>query len=224
MDSFDAFLHRMRCSLHPQLRHYSYESVKDPDEYSYLLRYWNLPESFRKQCGKAFQATGTTGYFSWKGKCVFSFDCLKPPSPHAALLRNIFVPKEYRGQHCCTETLAEIARVAEASATCIVAVVHPFEIYAANKDIAVAIDALHSSAHEVAYVSDETAQQAMNTRLRKARFRNCDLRDSMMDLTIPLTNQWIFVPSNVDQPFLASLADRFVNEAVDALGGKHTAA
>jgi hypothetical protein len=46
----------------------------------------------------------------------------------------------------------------------------------------------------------------------------------MMDITIPLTNQWIFVPSNVDQKFLASLADRFVNEAVDAMGGKHTAA
>jgi hypothetical protein len=224
MESFDDFLHRMRCSLHPQLRHYAYESLKDPDEYSHRVRYWNLPESFRKECGNAFQATGTTGYFSWNGKCVFSFDCLTPPSPHAALLRNIFVPKEHRGQHCCTETLAEMVRVAESSATCIVAVVHPFEIYAAKEGITAAIDALHRSSHDVAYVSDETAQHAMNARLRKAGFRNCDLRDSMMDITIPLTHQWIFVPSNVDQPFLASLTDRFVNEAVDALGGKHTAA
>lgn len=224
MDSFDAFLHRMQCSLHPQLRHYSYESLKDPVEFSHRLRYWNLPASFLKECSNTFQTAGTTGYFSWNGKCVFCFDCLSPPSPHAALLRNIFVPKEHRGQHCCAETLAEIVRVAEASATCIVAVVHPFEIYTAKEGIAAAVDALHRSAHAVAYVRDETAQQAMNARLRKAGFRNCDLRDSMMDITIPLTNQWIFVPSNVDQEFLASLADRFVNEAVDATGGKHTAA
>ncbi|NDE17086.1 hypothetical protein EBZ80_19370 [bacterium] len=223
MDSFDDFLHRMRCSLHPQLRHYSYESLKDPDEYTHHLRYWNLPESFRKECGNVFQTTGTVGYFSWKSKCVFSFDCLTPPSPHAALLRNIFVPKEHRGQHCCTATLAEIVRVAESSATCIVAVVHPFEIYTAKEGIAAAIDALHRSSHEVAYVSNEMAQQAMNARLKKAGFRNCDLRDSMMDITIPLTNQWIFVPSNVDKPFLAGISDRFVNEAVDALGGKQTA-
>jgi hypothetical protein len=155
---------------------------------------------------------------------VFSFDCLTPPSPHAALLRNIFVPKEHRGQHCCTETLAEIVRVAESSATCIVAVVNPFEIFADKGGIKAAIDALHRSTCGVAYVSNETAQQAMNARLKKAGFRNCDLRDSMMDMTIPLTNQWIFVPNNVDKPFFASLANRFVNEAVDALGGKHTAA
>jgi len=223
MDSFDDFLHRMRCSLHPQLRHYSYESLKDPDEYTHHLRYWNLPESFRKECGNVFQTTGTVGYFSWKSKCVFSFDCLTPPSPHAALLRNIFVPKEHRGQHCCTATLAEIVRVAESSATCIVAVVHPFEIYTAKEGSAAAIDALHRSSHEVAYVSNEMAQQAMNARLKKAGFRNCDLRDSMMDITIPLTNQGIFVPSNVDKPFLAGISDRFVNEAVDALGGKQTA-
>lgn len=224
MDSVDDFLHRMRCSLHPQLRHYSYEFLKDPDEYNHHVRYWNLPASFRKECDNAFQATERTGYFSWNGKCIFSFDCLTPPSHHAALLRNIFVRKEHRGQHCCTETLAEIVRVAESSATCIVAVVHPFEIYTDKEGIAAVIDALHGSSYDVAYVSDETAQQAMNARLRKAGFRNCDLRDSMMDITIPLTNQWIFVPSNVDQQFLASLADRFVNEVGDVVGGKLTAA
>jgi hypothetical protein len=32
------------------------------------------------------------------------------------------------------------------------------------------------------------------------------------------------VPSTVDKPFLASISARFVNEAVDASGGKQTAA
>jgi len=222
MDSSDDFLHQIRCSLHPQLRHYSYESLKDPDEYSHRLRYWTLPESFRKECGNAFQATGITGYFSWNGKCVFSFDCLTPPSPHAALLRNIYVPKRHRGQNCCIGTLAEIVRVAESSATCIVAVVHPFEIYADNDGVAAAVDALHRSTHAFAYVSDETAQQAMNTRLRKAGFCSCDLRDSVMDITTPLTNQWIFLPQSVDQEFLASISERLVNEVVNGAQDKPT--
>jgi hypothetical protein len=59
----------------------------------------------------------------------------------------------------------------------------------------------------------------MNKRLRKAGFRNCDLRDSMSEhggKTIPLTNQWIFVPRSVDTLFLASITDRFVSESVYA--------
>ena len=55
----------------------------------------------------------------------------------------------------------------------------------------------------------------MNKRLRKAGFRNCDLRDSMSEhgsKSVPLANQWIFVPRSVDTLFLAGLADRFVNE------------
>jgi hypothetical protein len=224
MDTFDEFVHRMRCSLHPQLRHYSFASLKDPAAYWHLVDYWNLPESFRRECDNTFQATGTTGYYSWESKCVFSFDSLTPPSPYVALLRNIFVPKEHRGQYCCMEALSQITRVAESSATCILAIVHPFAIHTEKDSIEAAIDALHRTSGGISYVSGETAKQAMNARLKKVGFRNCDVRDSMLDLTIPVANQWIFVPTSVAPAFLATISDRFVNECVDAAGGKHTVA
>jgi hypothetical protein len=218
MGTFDDFLHRLRCSMHPQLRHYSAESLKDDAEYRHVLEYWNLPESFRRECEATFQGTGTTAYYSWNEKCVFSFSTLTPPCTHAALLRNIFVPKEHRGQHCCTEALSRIVSVAEASATCILAIVHPFEIHAESRDLNAAIDALHRSAYDVSYVSSSGAIDAMNTRLKRAGFVNCDLRDSMSNYgieTIPITRQWIYLPSTLDKPFSASLASRLVNEVVD---------
>lgn len=226
MGYFDDILLRLRCSLHPQLRHYAPELLKDPADFRHQLDYWNLPESFRRECNAAFQATGTTGYYSWNSKCVFSFDSLTPPSPHAALLRNIFVPKEYRGQHCCTEALSQIVRVAESSATCILAIVHPFELCTEKDGIEAAIDALHRSLTGLSYVSSETAKQAMNARLKKAGFLNCDLRSTMSDdgaATIPVKQQWIFVPKNVAQPFLTEISSRLVNEVGDDSGLKQTA-
>lgn len=220
MDSFDDFIHRLHCSMHPQLRHYSFTALKDPAEYRHHLRYWSLPDSFRAECNKTFQATGTTGYYSWNGKCVFSFDCLLNPCPHAVLLRNIYVPREYRGQHCCTDTLSQITRVAESSGTCIVAIVHPFEISTDHLGLKAVVDALHRSEHGISYVGDKTAKCAMNARLKKAGFCNCDLRDSMSphgEATIPLTNQWIFLPKSVDQQYLASISKRLVNESVDGM-------
>jgi hypothetical protein len=227
MDSFDHFFHRLHCSLHPQLRHYSPNALSDPADYWHELDYWNLPESFRKECNAAFQATKTSAYFSWEEKCVFSFSTLTPPCPHAALLRNIFVPKPHRGHHYCTQALEQIVRVAESSAVCILAIVHPFEIHSEGCSIDDAIDALHRSAHGISYVSDEAATQAMNTRLKKAGFRNCNLLDSMSDhgiATIPLTHQWLFVPRKVDKSFLAGIAGRFVSEAVDDAAANQTAA
>jgi hypothetical protein len=226
MGTFDDLLYRLHCSMHPQLRHYSANSLKDSGEYRHVLDYWNLPESFRRECEAAFQKTATTAYYSWDERCVFSFGTLTPPCPHAALLRNIFVPKEHRGRRCCKEALSRIANVAEASATCILAIVHPFEIHTESHDLRVAIDALHRSAHGISYLNSKDATQAMNTRLKTAGFLNCDLRDSMSSYgidTIPITNQWIFIPSTVDKPFLASIASRLVNEAVDDSSSKRLA-
>lgn len=227
MGIFDDLFRQMHCSMHPQLRHYSPESLKDPAELRHQLDYWSLPESFRKECDEAFQATGTTGYYSWNSRCLFSFDSLTPRSPHAALLRNIFVPKEYRGQHCCTEALSKIVHVAESSATCILAIVHPFEICTEHlDDLKSAIDALHRSPHGISYVSNETATRAMNARLRRAGFRNCDLRSTMSDhgaTTIPVTHQWIFVPQSVHPSFLSQISSRLVNEVGDESGTKQTA-
>lgn len=225
MASFDDLFHRMRCSLHPQLRHYSPESLKDPYEFRYQLDYWNIPESFRRECDAAFQATGTTGYYTWKSKCVFSFNSLTPPSAHAVLLRNIFVPKEHRGKHYCTEALSQIARIAECSATCILAIVNPFEMCSEAHGTEAAIDALHRSLHGIWYVSDETAKQAMHGRLKKAGFRTCDLRGITPYLgnNVPVGDQWIFVPDSVDQSFLADISSLLVNEGVDDSRMKQTA-
>lgn len=214
----DDFINQLRLSMHPQLRHYSAESLVESGDYTHVRDYWNLPASFRRECESTFQRTGTTAYYGWKKRCVFSFSTLRPPCPHAALLRNIFVPREHRGQRYCTEALSRIVSVAEASATCIVAVVNPFEIHMESGDLEVAIDALHRSAHDVSYVSNKDATKAMNARLKNAGFLNCDLRDSMSSYGIdhiPITSQWIFIPSTVDKPFLASLVSRLVNEAVD---------
>lgn len=219
MGFFDELLHHLRCSLHPQLRHYAPEALRDLDDFRHHLDYWNLPECFRRKCDEAFQKTGTIGYFHWQGRCLFSFDTLSPPCSHAVLLRNVFVPKKHRGKHSCTEALSQIVRVAESCGICILAIVHPFEIRTDKDDIEAGVEALHRSAHDVWYVSSQTAQAAMNARLRKAGFLNFDMRDSMSEhgaTTIPLTNQWIFVPQGVDQAFLASIQDRFVNEVVHA--------
>jgi hypothetical protein len=219
MGTYDDLFHQLRCSMHPLLRHYSAEALNNPANYGHALDYWNVPVTFRRECEKSLESTGITGYFAWKNKCLFSFDSTSPASPHAALLRNIFVPKEYRGQRVCMEALAQIVSAAEAAGTCILAVVHPFDIYGENVGLKAALEALHRTGKGFLHVDDAEPQHAMNKRLRKAGFRNCDLRDSMSEhggKTIPLTNQWIFVPRSVDTLFLASITDRFVSESVYA--------
>jgi hypothetical protein len=218
MVSFDAMIHDLRCSLHPQLRHYSPYSLRDEIHFRRQFDYWNLPESLRQACDDVFQQTGTTGYYGWENKCVFSIDSLSPPCPNVVLLRNIYVLKKYRGQQFCTKTLAQLVQVAESTDICILAIVHPFEIRFDNDTLEGAVDALHRSETGVWYVGDELAQEAMNARLKKAGFRNCDLRDRLSLAAakrIPLRNQWIFVPKGVDRNFLTSIEFRLVNEEVN---------
>lgn len=214
----DDFLHLARCSLHPQLRHYSSNVLQDRGIFSHLSSYWDLPKAFRNHCDEAFDQTGPTGYLSWDGKCVFSFEGISTFGAYSALLRNLYVPRAYRGQGVCNDTLSQIALVAESSRTCVVAIVHPFEISGIATCLEAAIEAMHGMSSAISYVSDPNLQIAMNGRFKKAGFRNCDLRDTMSDsgaATIPLANQWIFVPTGVAPSLLASIADRFVNEGRD---------
>lgn len=215
MGTYNDIFYQLRCSMHPLLRHFSAEALKDPANFGHDLDYWNVPMAFHRECEKHLEKTRISGYFTWKSKCLFSFGSSLSASPHAALLRNIFVPKEYRGQHICMEALAQILGAAESAGTCIVAVVHPFEIYGENIGLQAALESLHLTGKGFNHVDNAEPQQAMNKRLRKAGFRNCDLRDSMSEhgsKSVPLANQWIFVPRSVDKLFLAGLADRFVNE------------
>jgi hypothetical protein len=221
MGEYENLFHQIRCSMHPLLRHFSQESLKDPAKYGQALDYWNLPVAFRRECEKRFDSTSIPGYFQWKGKCLFSFDSLSFSGSHAALLRNIFVPKENRGQRVCKEVLAQITGVAESTGTCILAVVHPFEIHGSSIGLKGAIEVLHGTGTGFAHVEDKEPQIAMNQRLRMAGFRNYDFRDSMSEhgsKSIPITNQWIFVPHSVDKLFLAGISDHFVNEIGNSIG------
>lgn len=216
MASMDDFFRRLQCSLHQQLRHYSFDSLRDAGTLSQQLDYWNLPDGFRRECERVFRPTGVTGFFSVKGTCVFSFDPLSPPCREAVILRNIFVLREHRGQHLCTEALDLIVKVAETTSTCILAIVHPFEIETTEAGVKAVAEVLCGAKEGMAYVNTPSLQAAMNSRMSKAGFRNIDMRDFMSDYgssSIPLANQWLFVPVGVDQAFLRGISERFVNES-----------
>jgi hypothetical protein len=215
MASMDDFFRRLQCSLHPQLRHYCFDSLRDTGHLNQQLDYWNLPDGFRRECERVFLPTGLTGLFALQDKCVFSFDTLSTPCREAVLLRNIFVLRQHRGQHVCTDALVQIVKVAEATSTCILAIVHPFEIDTTEAGVKAVAEVLCGTKEGMAYVGDVRLQNAMNSRLKKAGFRNVDMRDFMSDYggsSIPLANQWVFVPQSVDPAFLRGIADRFVNE------------
>lgn len=215
MTSMDNVFRRLHCSLHPQLRHFCFDVLRKAGRLEQQLDYWNLPDGFRRECERKFLPTGVTGFFALKDKCVFSFDTLSTPCREAVLLRNIFVLKQHRGQHVCTDALEQIVGVAEATSTCVLAVVHPFEIDTSEAGVKAVAEVLCGMREGMAYVGDHSLQAAMNGRLKKAGFRNCDMRDSMSHYgasSIPLANQWICVPRSADQVFLRGIADRFVNE------------
>jgi hypothetical protein len=216
MASKDDFFRRLECSLHQQLRHYSFDCLRESGNLSQQLDYWNLPDGFRRECERMFCPTGVTGFFSMRGTCVFSFDTLSTPCREAVILRNIFVLREHRGQHLCTEALAQIVKVAEASSTCILAIVHPFEIHTDQAGELGIVEVLRGTNEGLTYQNHPDLQNAMNSRMMKAGFRNIDMRDFMATEgsdSIPLANQWIFVPQSVDQAFLRGISDRFVNES-----------
>lgn len=218
MTKIDEYIHLIRCSNYPQLRHFSSDTLEDEETCSHLLGYWSLREEFRNECRRFFTEARTLGYFTWREKCAFSFTNSSQLSPHAALLRNIFVPRPLRGQNACGDTLSQIVKIAEATGICIVAVVHPFELSASASSLESAIDAMHGGPDGNWYVSDPILQSAMNGRFRKAGFVNFDLRVAMSPhgaTTIPLENQWMFVPQTVDQSFRASISGSFVNECSD---------